>query len=64
MTCCVDLVQNPERLVALERLNLVDSPDDPAFDRLTRLAATILKAPVALVTLVDAQRQFLKSAEI
>ncbi len=66
MTSCVeidlDLVQNPERLVALERLNLLDSPADPAFDRLTRLAATILKASVALVTLVDTQRQFFKSA--
>jgi diguanylate cyclase (GGDEF)-like protein len=56
------MVQDPDRLAALDRLRLLDSPAEPAFDRLTRLAATILKTPVALVSLVAAERQFFKSA--
>ncbi len=49
------------RLAALQRLCLLDSPVDPAFDRLTRLAARMLHAPVSLVTLLDHDRQFFKS---
>lgn len=55
-------LQNPARIAALRRLTLLDSPTEPAFDRLTRLASKILQAPVALVSLVDAERQFFKSA--
>jgi PAS domain S-box-containing protein len=53
---------NPARLTALERRGLLDSPPDEALDRLTRLAAGLLRAPVALVSLVDDHRQFFKSA--
>jgi PAS domain S-box-containing protein len=50
------------RLEALRRTMLLDTPADPAFDRLTRLATRLLHVPVALVSLVDQERQFLKSA--
>jgi signal transduction histidine kinase len=49
------------RLAALRDTALLDSPAEPAFDRLARLAARLLGAPIALVTLVDADRQFFKS---
>ncbi|HVE77348.1 MAG TPA: hypothetical protein VNA89_00675, partial [Gemmatimonadaceae bacterium] len=49
------------RLAALHATALLDSPAEAAFDRLTRLAARLLRAPLALVTLVDAERQFFKS---
>jgi formate hydrogenlyase transcriptional activator len=49
------------RLAALRRTGLVDSPPEEAFDRLTRLAASILRVPVALVSLVEGERQFFKS---
>jgi GAF domain-containing protein len=39
----------------------MDSDITPSFDRLARLAAHVLNAPVALVSLVDADRQFFKS---
>ena len=52
---------DPARLAALHGPSLLDSPFEPAFDRLTRLAARLLNAPVALVSLVDADRQFFKS---
>ena len=54
-------LRDVDRLAALRRLALLDSPAEQAFDRLTRLAATILHVPVALVSLVDQDRQFFKS---
>jgi len=50
------------RLAALTESELWDSPSEEAFDRFTRLAAKWLGVPVALVSLVDDQRQFFKSA--
>jgi signal transduction histidine kinase len=50
-----------ERLSALRRTALLDTPAEEAFDRLTRLASRVLRAPVALVSLVDRDRQFFKS---
>ena len=58
----VDPIQDPARLAALRKTALLDSPTEEAFDRLTRLAVRLLGAPVALVSLVDADRQFFKSA--
>lgn len=55
-------VSDHERLAALHRLDLLDTPTEEAFDRLTSLAARILRAPMALVSLVDQDRQFFKSA--
>ena len=53
--------QDPRRLSALRATGLLDSDPDPAFDRHVRLAAEVLNAPVALVSLIDEDRQFLKS---
>lgn len=50
-----------QRLVALERSGLVDTPPEDAFDRLTWLAARSLDAPVALLTLLTPTRQWFKS---
>ncbi|WZO99264.1 PAS domain-containing protein [Isosphaeraceae bacterium EP7] len=52
---------SPERLATLLRTGLLDSESEESFDRLTRLASKFLNAPVALVSLVDADRQFFKS---
>ncbi len=49
------------RLQALHDLRVLDSPASEAIERITRMAAWSFAAPVALVTLVDAQRQRLKS---
>lgn len=57
----MDLLRSPSRLDALRRTGLLDSPPEEAFDRLTRLAAATLGVPVALVSLVDCDRQFFKS---
>ena len=54
-------VEDKDRLDALHATGLLDSDISPSFDRLARLAASVLHAPVALVSLVDADRQFFKS---
>src|SRR3954453_21259785 len=54
-------VEDPSRLGAPPNTNPLDTRPTPGFDRLTRLASRFLHTPVALVTLVDADRQFLKS---
>ncbi|MEB3263916.1 MAG: sensor domain-containing diguanylate cyclase [Synechococcus sp.] len=51
----------PERLAALQRTGLLDGPAEERFDRLTRLARRLFDVPIALVTLVDANRQWFKS---
>jgi signal transduction histidine kinase/CheY-like chemotaxis protein len=55
------ILKDATRLAALARTGLLDSPAEPSFDRLARLAANFLGSPVALVSLVDAERQFFKS---
>ena len=56
-----EILTNEDRLEALRRTLLLDSPPEEAFDRLTRAATTLLRVPVALVSLVDGDRQFFKS---
>jgi signal transduction histidine kinase len=51
-----------ERIAALHRSGLLDSPREPTFDRLTAFASAVLKVPVTLMTLIDSDRQFFKSA--
>ena len=60
-TNLADTLHDPSRLAALNRTALLDSPAEEAFDRLTRLASRFLRAPIALVSLVDDNRQFFKS---
>jgi GAF domain-containing protein len=57
----LSIVRNVARLSALQRLGLLDTPPEAAFDRLTRVACRVLRAPVGLVSLVDGDRQFFKS---
>src|SRR3954471_6239000 len=52
---------NPARLEALRAAAVMDTPPEASFDRLAALAARLVRAPVALVSLVDAERQFFKS---
>ena len=54
-------LRDPARLAALSRTELLDSIAEEAFDRQVRLAVRMLRVPVALVSLVDSNRQFFKS---
>lgn len=52
-----------QRLQALHRLRLLDSEPEERFDRLTRLARRLFGTEIALVSLVDADRQWFKSRQ-
>jgi PAS domain S-box-containing protein len=54
-------IHHPAHLEALRCLGLLNSSAEPAFDRLTRLATKLLRTPAALISLVEADRQFYKS---
>jgi GAF domain-containing protein len=57
----VGALDDPERLAAMERLDVLDAKPDAGFDRYTALAAEMLDAPIALVSLVDSRRQMFLS---
>ena len=49
------------RLLALDDLEILDTSPEERFDRITRMAAQVLNAPNAMITLVDRDRQWTKS---
>jgi len=49
------------RLDALRKLDLLDTPSNEAFDRITRMAAQLFGLPIAAVSLTDVDRQWFKS---
>lgn len=50
-----------KRLKTLQALDILDTPPERRFDRLTRIAAHLMDTPIALISLVDANRQWFKS---
>ncbi|MEW6247374.1 MAG: PAS domain S-box protein [Nitrospirota bacterium] len=50
-----------QRLAALHALHILDTPPEERFDRITRLAQRLFDVPIALISLVDASRQWFKS---
>ncbi len=50
-----------ERLAALHACEILDTRCEAAFDDLASLAATLTGSPIALISLVDADRQWFKS---
>lgn len=52
-----------KRLKALQKTALLDSVSEERFDRLTRLASNVLGADIALVSLIDSDRQWFKSKQ-
>lgn len=49
------------RLAALRRYDVLDTPPEEVFDRITRLAARLMSAPMAAVVFMDERRQWFKS---
>jgi len=57
-----DIPQNEKnRIEVLRSLNILDTQPDERFDRLTRMAKRLFGVPIALVSLVDENRQWFKS---
>lgn len=57
----MSLITDPARLRAVERSRLLDSPREMVFDELTAVAAKMLDAPFAFMTVVDNERSYWKS---
>lgn len=55
------LIDEPARLAALSRYEVMDTPGEAPFDRITGLVQTIFQIPIAIVSLIDAERQWFKS---
>ena len=53
--------QDPSRLAELRRHLILDSSRERAYDDLTRLLATSLEVPIAMVNLLDSERDWFKS---
>lgn len=51
------------RLETLASLCVLDTPAEDRFDRITRLAQRVFDVPIALVSLVDASREWFKSCQ-
>jgi len=51
-----------QRLASLRALGLLDTPAEARFDRITRLASRFFAIPIALIALVDSDRQWFKSS--
>ncbi|MGB0671270.1 MAG: sensor histidine kinase [Rhodospirillales bacterium] len=52
-----------ERLRLLRAYRILDTPPEEAFDRVTRMVTHLLRVPISLVSLVDAERQWFKSKQ-
>lgn len=62
MTTQTALPDETARLYLLRSLALLDAPASPELDNITRLAARLFNLPVAGISLIDAERQWFKSA--
>lgn len=54
-------VDEQERLKQLRSFDIMDTPPEERFDRITRMAKRLFGVPIALVSLVDENRQWFKS---
>lgn len=55
-------LNEPERLRALESLDVLDSAPEPEFDALVATAALVCGVPISLVSLIDSERQWFKAS--
>ncbi len=61
ITCSSPISVEKMRLDALHAYGILDTPREAAFDDITRLAAFVCEAPIAVVNLIDRDRQWFKS---
>jgi adenylate cyclase len=54
-------INEPQRLLALRVLNILDTPPEIAYDEIAELAAQICGCPVAYISFIDDDRRWLKA---
>ncbi|HLH11059.1 MAG TPA: sensor domain-containing diguanylate cyclase [Methylovirgula sp.] len=59
----MDPVQEDERLSALDRYDILDTPPEEAFDRITNMTRKIFRMPMAAINFIDGHRHWLKSKQ-
>jgi PAS domain S-box-containing protein len=52
---------DPQRIEALKRYQILDTPPEGAFNNVAKLATQIFKVPISLISLVDAEQVFFKA---
>jgi GAF domain-containing protein len=58
-----DTPTESDRLAALYRYHVLDTPPEKEFDQITRIATISLQMPIALISFVDKDRQWFKSTQ-
>ncbi|PSJ42680.1 sensor domain-containing diguanylate cyclase [Zobellella endophytica] len=58
----IDTDSEQQRLAALRRYHILDTPPEVAFDDIARLAAHVCRTPMALINFIDDDRQWFKAA--
>ena len=56
-----DPARERRRMAHLDRLGVLDTPPEPGFDRIVDIVSDLCRAPIALVSLIDTDRQWFKA---
>ena len=56
-------LRESDRLGALDRYDILDTPPEEAFDRITRLTRNVFDMPMSVISLIDGHRQWFKSRQ-
>src|SRR4051812_15615562 len=56
-----DDTSDDPRLAALHSLRILDTPSEPAFDRIVNLTRRVFDVPIVLVSLIERERQWFKA---
>lgn len=56
-----DRIKELARIQALHQLEILDTPADGSFDKITELAAKVFNVPIAIISMVDTDRIWFKS---